>query len=157
MFKQNRLCHDTLLSGGSRGPNWPRSPPFFLGGGGLVFCFLFAFHPGGRSGRRTVAKNKSGKNVSGSPTPPPAERLFQAWRGIAAFGFPAFPFSQILDPPLLPHTSPLLFSLIISDITGWENYTGAVSQNINFELNVCLLFFISETIINQIQMKEHIK
>ena len=28
------------------------------------------------------------------PPPPPAERLFQGWRGIAAFGFPALPFHK---------------------------------------------------------------
>ena len=77
-------------SGGSRGPNRPR-PPFF-------FFLSFPFHPGGRSGRRTVPLphnvDDAKKCVRVPPPPPPLSDLFQAWRGIAAFGFPSLPFHK---------------------------------------------------------------
>ena len=102
-------CSGGSRGGGAIGRGPP--PPYFQ----PIFCFCFAFHPWGRSGRRTVpllhnvlsdAKKKfwKKKNVSESPPPPPpppAERLFQAWRGI---WIPGPPFSQILDPPLYMYT-----------------------------------------------------
>ena len=75
----------------------PCGAPFF----GQIFVVVVAFHPGGRSSRRMLPlphnvnegkKMSGGKNVSESP--PPVQRLFQAWRSIAAFGLPALPFHK---------------------------------------------------------------
>ena len=71
-------------------------PPIFRPFFGLVF--FFAFHPGGRFGRRTVplhqnindATKKFRRKQNLVEFPPTAERLLQA----SAFGFPALPFHK---------------------------------------------------------------
>ena len=77
-----------------RGGGWvqtPPPPPF--GYVNFFFFFFFAYHPGGRSGRRTVplpnnvndVKNcKEKKNVSESPPPPPPPPLSDFFRPGAA-------------------------------------------------------------------------
>ena len=78
------------------------SPPLFFFFFLLFFFFFFLlFTPEvglvGRS-RYPLPHNVNmtqQQKISPPPPPPPlAERLFQAWRGIAEFGFPALPFHK---------------------------------------------------------------
>ena len=84
------LVEQWQIQGGRIGRSPPPPPPFL---GPFLFCF--AFHPGGRSGRRTVPLlypinvNDGKKKMCRSPPPPPPPRWATFFRpGVA---------SQLLD------------------------------------------------------------
>ena len=84
----------TVVDQGGGGANRPRPPPLFR-------LKKRNFHPGGRSGRRTVPLPHNVNDAKRVPPPPsPHWTTFSCLARHRGIWIPGPPFSQILDPPL---------------------------------------------------------